>query len=176
VADVDDEEEGRGGLVGGEVGEVEFTLGAGLEHLAVPGGGVAADAGLFLTLLGGGEGRGGGGVGGGGGVVLFGFEDEAAAPVEIDELGGGGAGGGVGDGDGALEDVGVFRVVGDGGVGLREVEEGAELLEEGDVVGALGEGGGGPASDEGGDGGGGGGVGRTWGGGRGELRVGCGHA
>jgi hypothetical protein len=77
--------------------------------------------------------------------------------------------------DAALEDVGVFGVVGDGGIGVRQLEEGAKLLEKGDVVGAFGKGGLGPAADEGGDGGGIGGVGGDVR--RGTVRrVGSGHA
>jgi hypothetical protein len=66
--------------------------------------------------------------------ALLGFEDEVGAFVEVDEVGGGFAVGG-GDVDGAVEDVVVLGVVGDGGFGVREGEGVAEFGEEKLVVG-----------------------------------------
>jgi hypothetical protein len=70
-------------------------------------------------------------------AALLGFEDKTAALVEIDASGAGGAVG-VGERDGALEGVGVERVVGLRGLGALDGEEVAEFREEKLVVGTLG--------------------------------------
>ncbi len=80
--------------------------------------------------------------------ALFGFADEGAAAVEVDAAGGARAVVVVED-DGLFEDVGVVRFVGDGGVGVIDFEDIAELFQERDVVGELGAAGGSPAADEG---------------------------
>src|SRR5690606_39262789 len=60
---------------------------------------------------------------------LLRFEDEAGFAVQVDAAGGGGAVAVV-ELDRLLEDVGVLAVVLDGGVGLFDVEEGAQLVGE----------------------------------------------
>jgi hypothetical protein len=82
--------------------------------------------------------------------ALFGFEDKAAAFVEVDEAGGGLAVAVVEE-DGAFEDVGVVAVVGAGGVGPLDAQEGAEFGEEELVIGPLRGAGGAPACEEVGD-------------------------
>jgi hypothetical protein len=57
---------------------------------------------------------------------VFGFEDEAAALVEVDAAGGVGAAAVV-EADGALEDVGVVAVVGLRRVGAGDGEQVAQL-------------------------------------------------
>ena len=78
---------------------------------------------------------------------MLGFENEAAAFVEVDAAGGDGAVALV-ELDVALEDVGVLRDVGLGGLGLGDSELIAELREEQAVVGPLGGGGFLPVVDE----------------------------
>lgn len=82
-------------------------------------------------------------------AALFGFEDEAAAFVEVDAAGGGGAVG-VAEGDGAFEDVGVGSEIARGGLGAGDVEEVGEFGKEELVVSAFSGGGGLPAGYEGG--------------------------
>ncbi len=82
-----------------------------------------------------------------GGVgALLGFQHEAAAFVEVDAAGA--LFSAVGEGDGALEHVLVVGGVVGGGVGARDIEEVAEVLQEKAVVGALGPAGGLPAGSE----------------------------
>jgi hypothetical protein len=78
---------------------------------------------------------------------LFGFADEAIAFVEIDEIGGGGAIG-FGAFDAAVEDVGVFCIVRNGGIRFGDAEEIAKFGEEQLVIGAFPSAGRGPALNE----------------------------
>jgi hypothetical protein len=82
------------------------------------------------------------------GAALFGFEDEAAAFIEIDAAGAGSAVAVV-EVNGAFKDVGVLRIVGNGGIGTGDAEDVAEFGEEELVIGAFGCAGVLPAADEG---------------------------
>ena len=136
VAHVGDDGERRDGFAGFEVLGVADGLGAGGVHGGFPGAAAAfavsfAPAPLGAALL----------------VfaveALFGFEHEVGASVEV-----GDAARAVGERDGALEDVGVARGVGYGGVWGRGPDEGAEFDQEGLAVALLGGLGGLPAGDE----------------------------
>lgn len=137
---------------GGEGAGVLFGLAAGAEERVVPGGGatgaVAAESVGAALSAGGRE---------GGFCILpfdalLGFEDEAAAFVEVNAAIGLGAVG-VGEDDAALEDVGVDVIVGARGVGVWDVEDIAQLAEEQGVIRSLGTARGGPTVEEGLDGG-----------------------
>ncbi|MSU49349.1 MAG: hypothetical protein EXS37_09735 [Opitutus sp.] len=149
VADIDDDNEGRRRLGGGEIAGVAFGLSAGFEHGATVeiGAGRKGSADgrevesefvfnrgrlAFGTQIDGG---------------LLGFEDEAGAAVEVD-LARCGATIGVMERDGAFEDIGVLRAVGAGGIRVREREEVAELSQKKVLVGALRALGVGPAGDK----------------------------
>jgi hypothetical protein len=69
--------------------------------------------------------------------ALFGFEDEAAAFVEVDVAVGLGAVW-ILENDLSVEDVGVLVVVGARGVGTGDFEDVAQLAEEEAIVGAFG--------------------------------------
>jgi hypothetical protein len=151
VADVDHDEEWRAGFFAGEGAGVLFGLATGAEEDVVPGGGAAravtAEAAFFALA-------------GGVGKELFfvllldallGFEDEAAALVEVDAAEGLGAVR-VDEHDAAFEDVGIGIVFLLRGLGAGDFEQIAELAEKEGVVGAFGAARGGPAIDEGLDG------------------------
>lgn len=122
-----------------------LTAGAG--ECVVPGGGADGAVAFFATFL--------SFLAGGGKQffivflfdALFGFEDEAAAFVEVDVAVGFGVVG-VFENDAAIEDVGVLVIVGESGVRWRDFENVAQLVEERDVVGALRAAGTRPALDE----------------------------
>ncbi len=152
VADIHDEEERRGRLVGGEerrgrlvggeVAGVALGLPASAPHGVVPCFAAAHGAGFLFTGSGV-EGEGEfGGLGDGGDELLC-LQHEAAAPVEVEAAIGGGAGAG-GDFDGELEGVAVGVRVG----GIGDAEDFREADEEGLGVGALGGFGFGPVGDE----------------------------
>jgi hypothetical protein len=130
VADVAGEDEGGPGVVGREEAGVAFGLDAGAFHHDVPA------------------------AGGGAVTGLFGFENEAAALVEVDafEVV-------IIAADGAFVDVVVMGGGGVGGVGFGDADDGAEIIEKGLAVGAfLAAFAAVPAGDEGFGGGVGGGV------------------
>ena len=149
VADVGDDHERRSGArFGLDVAGIGAGLGQRLVHGAPPrlgaanavarGGGGLRDLARDQRVL--------PGVGGSFLSVhaLFGFEHKGARAVEVDVFGGAA----IGVFDGALEHIGV--ALGDlgGGVGMRHVEQVAELDQEALVVGALRRGGGAPARDK----------------------------
>ena len=140
IADVDDDEEGGPALVGGERFGVLLGLIAGTEHGLIPAGGIASGGSATVRDF---EEEGWFGSR----AALFGFEDEAAAFVEIDETGAGEAGR-VTEGYGALEDVVILGGVGDGRVGARDFQVVAEFGEEECVVGPFGGGRVAPPIDE----------------------------
>jgi len=121
------------------VANVAHGLGLGFEHGATVGVGAAGGAGVGQGEgeLGQGVGIVRRGIGAGVGGLLLGFEGEAGAAVEID-VAGGDATIGVAERDGALENVGVARAVGAGGVGAGDYEQVAELGEKKILVGAFG--------------------------------------
>ena len=136
VADIDDEQQRRAAFAGGQGAGVLLGLAAGASmassHAALPRWAVPFFAALAFGLVALGERLGGFAFL----DALLGFEDEAAALVEVDAAGAGGAVA-VMKGDAALEDVGVVGVVGRGRVGPRNAEQIAELGEEELVVGTL---------------------------------------
>ena len=136
VADIHDDEQRRAALAGGQRAGVLLGLPTGLEHGFIPRR-AAALGGAFLRGLG----LRFGGVGEHFGGLAFldpllGFQDVAAALVEVDAPGARGAVRVI-EGDAALEDVSVVGVVGPGRIWSRDAEEVAELGEEELVVCAL---------------------------------------
>ena len=126
VADIDDDEEGRPALRGGERFGVLLGLIAGTEHGLIPAGGSANGGSAAVRHFE--EQRWFGSF-----AALLGFEDEAAAFVEIDETSAGEAGR-VTERYGALEDVVILAGVRDGRVGPRDFQVVAEFGEEERVV------------------------------------------
>ncbi|MNZ61931.1 hypothetical protein D3C78_800350 [compost metagenome] len=112
LADIGDDDERRAALVGRQSAGVVLGLLARLVDGGIP----AVAAGLLAGVLA--------------------FEDEAAASVEVERAGAPAA---VGEqlGDTALEDVGVFATLRASRIGLREVQQGAQLGDEHLQVGAL---------------------------------------
>ena len=148
VADVDDEEQRRTSLAGGQGAGVLFGLPESAEHGFVPrGGATGGGAALEGFAAVGGLGAERGFVGGGNVGTLLAFGDKADAAVAVDAAGAGGAVG-MTEGHGALEDVGVVGVVGACGIGTRDFQHVAKLGEEQLEIGALGGAGMAPALDE----------------------------
>ncbi len=151
VADIDDEEEGRGRFVGGEVAGVALGLAFGAPHGVVPCRAVADGAGFLLSLD-----LGAGGDGGEREIGLLGFrrdellrlQHEAAAAVEIEAAIGGEAGAG-GDLHRELEGIAAGVAI----LGARDAEEIGQLGEEELGIGALAGRGHGPTGEEGFEGG-----------------------
>jgi hypothetical protein len=138
-ADVADDDKGRPAFLGGEVAGVALGLALSLEHGLRPGGGAAdrsaalvhrveAEQDLRARV-----------------AALLGFQDEAAALVEVNPTVGGGAVRLVA-GDAAL--VSVIPAGAAGGLRRGQVKGGAELVEEAGVVGAFRLFGAVPARDE----------------------------
>jgi hypothetical protein len=138
VADVDDDQERRPTFAGGESFGIGFGLATGADHGIVPRAGAADGGPFFLAdLRPGREERLGGFFGAADHVgTLFGFEDEAAPFVEINAADALGAIAQV-EGDVPFEDVCIVGDAGPRGIGLRDVQEVAELREEEGIVGPF---------------------------------------